>query len=146
MTPPIPPVCSRLLGVEGGEERVLEGLVLHRLAQVVVHLARRGEDALDTCGGGRRSQVLARHSHQRRPLDRLQLPPCTPPCEEVEIHIVLGRAGEVLLELVAREGRCDRSENEETSSETCLLWHEICYNFTEVKKRGERQILSQAFL
>ena len=29
-----------LLGVEGREERVLERVVLHRLAQVVVHLAR----------------------------------------------------------------------------------------------------------
>ena len=36
------------LGVEGREERVLEGVVRHRLAQVRVHLARGGEDALPT--------------------------------------------------------------------------------------------------
>ena len=33
--------------VVGSEEGVLEGGVLHRLAQVVVHLARGREDALD---------------------------------------------------------------------------------------------------
>ena len=38
--------CSRV--VEGGEDRVLEGRVLHRLAQVRVHAPRRREDALDT--------------------------------------------------------------------------------------------------
>ena len=39
-----------LLGVEGREESVLQGVVLGRLAEVVVHLARRREDALHTSG------------------------------------------------------------------------------------------------
>ena len=36
-----------LVRVEGGHERVLEGGVLHRLAQVGVHAPRGREDALD---------------------------------------------------------------------------------------------------
>ena len=63
------------LGVEGREERVLEGVVGHRLAQVRVHLAGRREDALHTSGRGRRRQVLLGHFGQRRPRRLLDLPP-----------------------------------------------------------------------
>ena len=48
--------CS--LGVERGDERVLEHAVAHRLAQVVVHLAGRREDALDAGRRGRRGEEL----------------------------------------------------------------------------------------
>ena len=47
-----------LVRVEGGHERVLEGGILHRLAQVGVHAPRGREDALDTGGRGGRGEVL----------------------------------------------------------------------------------------
>ena len=54
-------VCPRphaSVGVEGRKERVLEGAVLRRLAQVVVHLPGGREDALDAGRREGRRQVL----------------------------------------------------------------------------------------
>ena len=51
----------RSLGVERGDERVLEHAVARRLAQVVVHLAGRREDALDAGRRGRRGEELFHH-------------------------------------------------------------------------------------
>ena len=45
------------LGVVGGEEGVLERLVLHRLAEVGVHLARGRERMLDAREGGIEERV-----------------------------------------------------------------------------------------
>ena len=66
---------------------MLEGLVLHRLAEVALHLTRRREDALNTGRRGRRAQELARHSRKRRPLGCLELPLR----QQVEVHVVLWR-------------------------------------------------------
>ena len=65
----------RSLGVERGDERVLEHAVAHRLAQVVVHLAGRREDALDAGRRGRRGEELLHHLGERGPLRLLGLPP-----------------------------------------------------------------------
>ena len=48
-------------GVEAGEERVLQGRVLHRLAEIVVHAPGGGEHALDTGGRGGCGEVLLGH-------------------------------------------------------------------------------------
>ena len=48
-------------GVEAGEERVLQGRVLHQLAEIVVHAPGGGEHALDTGGRGGCGEVLLGH-------------------------------------------------------------------------------------
>jgi hypothetical protein len=80
---------------------VLECVRLGALAQVAVHLARRGEDALDARRGGRGGEVLLHHLCQVGPLRLL----CCPPAEHLDVDLRLLRVGEVLLELVEHRRR-----------------------------------------
>ena len=56
------------LSVGIGNEGVLEGSVLHRALQVVVHTARLGEEALDASRCGRAAQPLV--SETTRPVKK----------------------------------------------------------------------------
>ena len=78
------------------KERCLKRVVLCRLLEVIVHLACRGEDALNAGGGGGRSEVLLHHLCERRPLALLRLPPR----EHVHLDVGFLGVGQVLLELV----------------------------------------------
>ena len=53
-----------LLAVGGGDEGVLQGAVLHRALEVVVHAARLGEETLNTSRRGWCAQPLTDHASE----------------------------------------------------------------------------------
>jgi len=96
-SPPCPPTLPSpllaSLGVGGGEQRVLEGVILLPLLHVVVELAGLGEHALDASRRGRAAEELRRHLGQVRQasraaaryVGRLVVVARLPPRQDVEV-------------------------------------------------------------